>query len=103
MRSRSTLSAMTMADAIGHAAMFELLIIVAVTIRAVTLMRPASASASADIITMAAMVLAVMDLLTTDSEATDSEVTGLEVTGLEAGLADTAAVTTTELVRGHSE
>ena len=96
MRSRSTLSAMTMADAIGHAAMFELLIIVAVTIRAVTFMRPASASA--DIITMAAMVLAVMDLLTTDSEATDSE-----VTGLEAGLADTAAVTTTELVRGHSE
>ena len=96
MRSRSTLSAMTMADAIGHAAMFELLIIVAVTIRAVTFMRPASASA--DIITMAAMVLAGMDLLTTDSE-----VTGLEVTGLEAGLADTAAVTTTELVRGHSE
>ena len=101
MRSRSTLSAMTMADAIGHAAMFELLIIVAVTIRAVTFMRPASASS--DIITMAAMVLAVMDLLTTDSEATDSEVTGLEVTGLEAGLADTAAVTTTKLVRGHSE
>lgn len=98
MRSRSTLSAMTMADAIGHAAMFELPIIVVVTIRAVTLMRPASSSASADIITMAAMVLAGMDLLTTDSE-----VTGLEVTGLEAGLADTAAVTTTELVRGHSE
>lgn len=82
---------MTMADAIGHAAMFELPIMVVVTIQAVTLMRPASSSASADIITMAAMVLAGMDLLTTDSE----------VTGLEAGLADTAAVTTTELVRGH--
>ena len=86
---------MTMADAIGHAAMFELPIMVVVTIRAVTLMRPASSSASADIITMAAMVLAVMDLLTTDSEAM-----GLEVMDLEAGL-DTAAVTTTELVRGH--
>lgn len=87
---------MITADAIVPAAMSELPIMAAATIRAVTLMRLASSSASGDIITMAAMVLAGMDLLTTDSEAM-----GLEVMGLEAGLEDTAAVTTTELVRGH--
>lgn len=93
MRRWSTLSVMNTADVIGHAVMFELPIMVVVTIRALTVMRPASPSALGDIIMMTAMVLAGMDLVTMGLEDM-----GLETTGLE----DTAAVTTTKISRRHS-